>query len=263
PLPCHSPAVPAERLHGHIAALTNASSGLAELLQSLLPGWGLEYRRYDQANQLRDAQPDLLITDDLENLFSLRPQIQAPILLVTAYGNFLPSEQANSLAPLQQQARPLARNALYQTLRRALQGAHTLKPNAQHNTPGSLSRARILLVEDNPVNQLVAKGMLAKLGCDVSVAAQGAEALEHLEQAPFDLVLMDCNMPVMDGYEASRKIRQSGRWPHLPIVALTANALPEERERCRVAGMNDYLAKPFRREELLALIDHWVPLSTS
>lgn len=109
------------------------------------------------------------------------------------------------------------------------------------------------------MNQLVAKGMLGKLGCEVIVAAHGGEALEQLEQAAFNLVLMDCNMPVMDGYEASRRIRQSGRWPDLPIVALTANAMPEERERCRAAGMNDYLAKPFRREELLALIDHWVP----
>ncbi|MOA42956.1 Sensor histidine kinase RcsC [compost metagenome] len=102
--------------------------------------------------------------------------------------------------------------------------------------------------------------MLAKLGCEVNIAAHGAEALEQLQHTPFELVLMDCNMPVMDGYEASRRIRQSGRWPNLPIVALTANAMPEERERCRAAGMNDYLAKPFRREELLALIDHWVPV---
>lgn len=122
-------------------------------------------------------------------------------------------------------------------------------------------RARILLVEDNPVNQLVAKGMLSKLGCDVAVAAHGGEALNQLEQHDFDLVLMDCNMPVMDGYEASRQIRQSERWPDLPIVALTANAMPEERERCRAAGMNDYLAKPFRREELEALLDTWVPLT--
>ncbi|TDF85536.1 response regulator [Pseudomonas sp. H9] len=263
PLPCHSPAVPAEHLQGRVAALTNANSGLAELLQKLLPGWGVDYQRYDLVNQLHNASPDLLITDDLASLFTLRPQIQAPILLVTAYGNFLTGEQALSLAPLQQLARPLARNALYQNVRRALHGTHPMNPNTQHSTRDSLSRARILLVEDNPVNQLVAKGMLAKLGCDVSIATQGAEALEHLEHTPFDLVLMDCNMPVMDGYEASRKIRQSGRWPHLPIVALTANAMPEERERCRVAGMNDYLAKPFRREELLALIDHWVPLSTT
>jgi len=152
------------------------------------------------------------------------------------------------------------RNALYQTLRRTLHG----EPNAPlpHEVPAMRElRARILLVEDNPVNQLVAKGMLGKLGCQVQVAAHGQEALDCLERDTFDLVLMDCNMPVMDGYEASRRIRQSSRWPELPIVALTANAMPEERERCRAAGMNDYLAKPFRREELLALIEHWVPVS--
>jgi len=117
-------------------------------------------------------------------------------------------------------------------------------------------------VEDNPVNQLVAKGMLGKLGCEVIVAGHGGEALDQLEQSEFDLVLMDCNMPVMDGYEASRQIRRSGRWPQLPIVALTANAMSEERERCRAAGMSDYLAKPFRREELAALLDLWVPTTT-
>ena len=111
------------------------------------------------------------------------------------------------------------------------------------------------------MNQLVAKGMLGKLGCDVVIAAHGGEALSQLERSNFDLVLMDCNMPVMDGYEATRQIRQSGRWPQLPIVALTANAMSEERERCRTAGMNDYLAKPFRREELEALLDLWVPLN--
>ncbi|WP_157783131.1 response regulator, partial [Pseudomonas syringae] len=76
-------------------------------------------------------------------------------------------------------------------------------------------------VEDNPVNQLVAKGILSKLGCEVIISSHGGEALEQLEHGHFDLVLMDCNMPVMDGYEASRQIRSSGRWPNLPIVALT------------------------------------------
>ncbi|MDZ4017739.1 hybrid sensor histidine kinase/response regulator [Pseudomonas sichuanensis] len=259
PLPAHTEAIPPAPLAGRVVALTNAGSGLAELLQGVLPGWGLDYVRIDAASELNGVV-DLLITDDLDPVLALRPSIQAPILLVTAYGSFLPSEQATQLAPLQQLARPLARNALYHTLRRTLQG----EANAPLPHEVSLAqerRARILLVEDNPVNQLVAKGLLGKLGCQVQVAAQGAEALEFLEQETFDLVLMDCNMPVMDGYEASRRIRQSGRWPELPIVALTANAMPEERERCRAAGMNDYLAKPFRREELLALIDHWVPLS--
>jgi len=260
PLPTHTEAIAPAALHGKVVALSDAGSGLSELLQGLLPGWGLDYQRHDGRATL-DGSVDLLITDDLEQLFQLRPALKAPILLVTAYGNFLPGEQSAQLAPLHQLARPLARNALYQTLRRTLQGHAPEHPLATPLLTATEGRARILLVEDNPVNQLVAKGMLAKLGCRVEVATQGAEALEWLEREDFDLVLMDCNMPVMDGYEASRRIRQSGRWPELPIVALTANAMPEERERCRAAGMSDYLAKPFRREELLALIDHWVPLS--
>ncbi|MFT0521083.1 response regulator [Pseudomonas faucium] len=261
PLPTHTEAIAAAPLHGQVLALSAAASGLSELLQALLPSWGLSYQRHDSVASLPAERVDLLITDDLDHLLQLRPTLKAPILLVTAYGNFLPAEQSAQLAPLHQLARPLARNALYQTLRRILQGHAPEHPLATPALNAAAGRARILLVEDNPVNQLVAKGMLAKLGCQVTLATQGAEALELLAQEDFDLVLMDCNMPVMDGYEASRRIRQSGRWPDLPIVALTANAMPEERERCRAAGMNDYLAKPFRREELLALIEHWVPLS--
>ncbi|HGA2317456.1 TPA: response regulator [Pseudomonas putida] len=260
PLPTHTEAIAPPALQGKVVALSDAGSGLSELLQGLLPAWGLDYQRHDSSAALGD-DIDLLITDDLQQLFQLRPALQAPILLVTAYGNFLPAEQSAQLAPLHQLARPLSRNALYQTLRRTLQGHAPEHPLATALLTASEGRARILLVEDNPVNQLVAKGMLAKLGCQVQVATQGVEALEWLEREDFDLVLMDCNMPVMDGYEASRRIRQSGRWPELPIVALTANAMPEERERCRAAGMSDYLAKPFRREELLALIEHWVPLN--
>ncbi|MFY1032513.1 response regulator [Pseudomonas asiatica] len=261
PLAVHTEAIAPAPLHGRVAALSTAGSGLDELLQDLLPAWGLAYQHHDSCAGLDATAIDLLITDSLDHLFELRPALKTPILLVTAYGNFLPSEQSVALAPLHQLARPLARNALYQTLRRTLQGHEPEHPLATPAITLEQGRARILLVEDNPVNQLVAKGMLAKLGCQVQLATQGAEALELLEQDEFDLVLMDCNMPVMDGYEASRRIRQSGRWPDLPIVALTANAMPEERERCRAAGMNDYLAKPFRREELLALVDHWVPVN--
>lgn len=259
PLPCHTPAITPAPLKGKVIAVSGASSGLAELLASLLPLWGLDYARYSLDDSLAGTNPDLLITDCPECLFGLRPSISAPIILVTAYGNFMPSDQVNALAPLHQKARPLSRHALYQTLQRLLQIDDGISPNIQANNAPALRRARILLVEDNPVNQLVAKGMLNKLGCDVVVAAHGGEALGQLEGSHFDLVLMDCNMPVMDGYEASRQIRHRGHWPDLPIVALTANAMPEERERCRAAGMNDYLAKPFRREELAALLDTWVP----
>ncbi|WLH34005.1 response regulator [Pseudomonas sp. FP2196] len=263
PLPCHTRALAPAPLRGKILAITPASSGLAELLQSLLPVWGLEYAQRTIDDSLLGVTPDVVITDCPECLFGLRPTLGTPILLVTAYGSFLPSEEATALAPLQQQARPLARNALYQNLRRTLQPDLATISDAQLETSPSIQRGRVLLVEDNPVNQLVAKGMLGKLGCDVIVAAHGAEALDQLEYHAFDLVLMDCNMPVMDGYEASRQIRQSGRWPDLPIVALTANAMSEERERCRAAGMSDYLAKPFRREELAALLDQWIPTKTA
>ncbi|ABA75716.1 histidine kinase [Pseudomonas fluorescens Pf0-1] len=262
PLPCHTRAVIPPPLHGKVLAITNAVSGLAELLESLLPVWGLTYEQRTLDDPLLGLSPDVIITDCPECLFGLRPAVTAPILLVTAYGSFMPGEEATALAPLQQQARPLARNALYQNLRRTLQPDLTTIDRARLESVPSQRRGRVLLVEDNPVNQLVAKGMLGKLGCDVVVAAHGVEALDQLEHDEFDLVLMDCNMPVMDGYEASRQIRQSGRWPHLPIVALTANAMSEERERCRAAGMSDYLAKPFRREELAALLDQWIPTTT-
>ncbi|GAA0272441.1 ATP-binding protein [Pseudomonas rhodesiae] len=264
PLPAHSPAVQPPPLSGDVIAITNASSGLTELLTTLLPYWGLTPRCYAQDHDLSGETPDLLITDCPECLFRLRPGITAPILVVTAYGNFMPSEEVAALAPLQQQARPLSRNALYQILRRTLRSdGHLILDPIQVEAAPVAHRARILLVEDNPVNQLVAKGMLSKLGCEVVVAGHGGEALKCLEEQHFDMVLMDCNMPVMDGYEASRQIRSSGRWPDLPIVALTANAMSEERERCRAAGMNDYLAKPFRREELNALLDLWVPKTTA
>jgi signal transduction histidine kinase/CheY-like chemotaxis protein len=262
PLPCHTRALAQATLQGKVIAITAASSGLAELLKGLLPGWGLEYQQRSIDDSLIGLAPDMVITDCPECLFGLRPSCTAPILLVTAYGSFMPSEEASALAPLQQQARPLARNALYQTLRRVLQPEINLINDARLDNRSPLRRGRVLLVEDNPVNQLVAKGMLGKLGCEVIVAAHGGEALDQLEHGEFDLVLMDCNMPVMDGYEASRQIRRSGRWPQLPIVALTANAMSEERERCRAAGMSDYLAKPFRREELAALLDLWMPTTT-
>jgi len=265
PLPIHLPAIAPPQLKGRVVVVSQSGSGLVELLSSYLPGWGIDFQRWgvdDKAMQLEGhANPDLLITDCPECLFSMRPTTHVPILLVTAYGNFMPSEQVSALAPLLQHARPLARNALYQSLRRALQPDQGPEQSLSDNDNKSLRPARILLVEDNPVNQLVAKGMLSKLGCEVVVSGNGAEALEQLQLVPFDLVLMDCNMPVMDGYEASRQIRQCGRWPQLPIIALTANAMPEERERCRAAGMSDYLAKPFRRAELVSLLEQWLPAS--
>ncbi|HEX7156697.1 MAG TPA: response regulator, partial [Burkholderiaceae bacterium] len=119
---------------------------------------------------------------------------------------------------------------------------------------------RALLAEDNPVNQLVAQAMLEQLGMTVETVDNGSSALERMAAAHFDLVLMDCQMPVLDGYQATRewRRRESAREPgkpgrRLPIVALTASALPDERQRCLDAGMDDYLAKPYRISDLAAI----------
>ncbi|MFN3771387.1 MAG: response regulator [Ectopseudomonas guguanensis] len=263
PLPAHAQPAAQPSLQGQIVAMTPAGSGLQQMLSQWLPAWGLSYRRLDTDASLLGVEADLLISDCPECLLGIRPAITTPVLLVTAYGNFLPHDQAQRLMPLLQIARPVARSGLLQVLRHILQRDEGNVHDAAQAQPSRESKARVLLVEDNPVNQMVAKGMLAKLGCQVLVAGHGGEALEALEREAVDLVLMDCNMPVMDGYEASRRIRSNGRWPELPIVALTANALSDERERCRAAGMNDYLAKPFRREELAAMLDTWLPSEVS
>jgi PAS domain S-box-containing protein len=121
-----------------------------------------------------------------------------------------------------------------------------------------ISRARVLVVEDNNVNQLVALGQLQRLGHECVIAASGKAALELLRTDAFDLVFMDCQMPDMDGYEATRHIRQmDGAVARVPVIAITAHALPGEREKCLAAGMNDYLAKPVSLEQLGAVIRLW------
>ncbi|MDJ0459665.1 response regulator [Arthrobacter sp. NQ7] len=121
-------------------------------------------------------------------------------------------------------------------------------------------RGRLLVVEDNDVNQLVARSTVAKFGYAVDVVANGAEAVAAVEITEYDGVLMDCHMPVMDGFEATRIIRsrETGNSP-LPIIAMTAGALDGDRERCLAAGMDDYLAKPVDATDLEALLARWVP----
>jgi two-component system, sensor histidine kinase len=119
---------------------------------------------------------------------------------------------------------------------------------------------KVLLVDDNAVNRAVGKGLLKTLKCEVDVASDGAQAVEASAAKPYDLVLMDCYMPVLDGYEATARIRErekASNAPRLPIIALTANALPGSREICIASGMDDYLTKPCTREDLERVIMHW------
>ena len=118
----------------------------------------------------------------------------------------------------------------------------------------------MLLVEDNVVNQKVAVNMINKLGYAAHVASDGMQAVEVLECLPYALVLMDCQMPVMDGFEATRRIRkqESAGRQRVPIIAMTANAMPGDRQRCLEAGMDDYLSKPIDPADLESLLLHWL-----
>jgi len=125
-----------------------------------------------------------------------------------------------------------------------------------------LAAARVLLAEDNPTNQMVIVGILKKGGVRVDVAANGFEAIEALRNVPYDLVLMDVQMPDMDGLEATRRIRDPGSRvldPSIPIIAMTAHAMVGDRETCIEAGMDDYVTKPVRPLDLFETIGRWYP----
>ena len=168
-------------------------------------------------------------------------------------------------------SKPVRRIELYRALSSSLGGEGKDTTSAATGSANrQVIRARALLAEDNGVNQVVARNMLKALGCEYLIVANGQEALEAVQREHFDIVLMDCQMPVMDGYAASRAIRawqasqagqigQIGQPPRTPIVALTANALVGDAQLCLDAGMDDHLAKPYTRQQLASIMARWLP----
>jgi signal transduction histidine kinase/FixJ family two-component response regulator len=141
---------------------------------------------------------------------------------------------------------------------RWLDGRHVMPPDAATGA----HKARILVAEDNSTNQAVILGQLEMLGYTADVVANGAEAVEALSHTTYDLVFMDCEMPTMDGYQATRHIRESGN-TLVPIVALTASAMPDDRQRCLRAGMNGFLSKPLELRRLEEVLTQWLPATDS
>ncbi len=189
-----------------------------------------------------------------------------PLVLLTSLGHGNGTMAESGISAML--TKPVKESALFDTLA-VLLGTAEKGARADGNASGSsvteegfregrpLS-VRILVAEDNAINQKVALRMLDKLGCRADVVANGREAVEALKQMPYDLVLMDCNMPEMDGFDATAVIRErEGEEKHTVIIAMTANALRGDRERVLAAGMDDYLAKPISQKELAILIRDW------
>lgn len=199
------------------------------------------------------------------------------LIILTSLGNHFTSEELADAGVEAYLVKPLKQSRLFDTLVNVLsvvpEGADSdekVAPKAAKSAPPFFAR-KVLVAEDNQVNQRIAVAQLKKLGCTVDVAANGIEALEMMPRLGYDLVLMDCQMPEMDGYEATRAIRkreeQGGkacRWKSpMVVVAVTANAMQGDREKCVEAGMNDYITKPMRGDDLRRVLERWAPAKGS
>jgi CheY-like chemotaxis protein len=176
---------------------------------------------------------------------------------------------ANELGVNTWLTKPVRRGPLLDVLSTIAGSSAVRAAAAETDVAPSLSHARVLLVEDNRVNQLVAARMLKAFGIEAVVVSDGAQAVAAVQAKTFDLVLMDCQMPELDGYDATRAIRvwetpriAAGVAARLPIVAMTANAMLGDREKCLASGMDDYLSKPIKRDVLLAALVRWLPLTS-
>ena len=185
------------------------------------------------------------------------------IVMVTAFGREEVREEAEKLEVAGFLLKPVTKSMLVDTLVSifAPRADEAAAPAGDSERTDRLRGARILLTEDNAINQQVAVELLQGVGATVDVAGNGAEAVRKLQGVafppPYDVVLMDLQMPEMDGFQATAKIRSDPRFARLPIIAMTAHATIEERQRCLEAGMNDHVSKPIEPDILYATLERW------
>jgi CheY-like chemotaxis protein len=250
-----------EQLGGWGVVVDEAADGAAALAR-LRAGRG---GRYDAV--LLDVQRPEVEGLALARAIGGDPALAAiPLLMLSAWGRTT-AEAARGAGIAVYLTKPVRATRLLEELRRALTGGPAMVSAPAGVAPDGAAagapvrRLRVLVAEDNAVNQRVVIRMLETAGCRVDAVANGREAVDAMVQRPYDVVFMDCQMPEMDGYEASRAIRAaertgaSGR--RVPIVALTANALQGDREQCLAAGMDDYLAKPITKDAFGASLRRW------
>lgn len=193
------------------------------------------------------------------------------LVLLTSLGRRGDVKSAQEVGILAYLTKPVRQNHLIECLTLVMATAEQGAVCADKQPPRMITRhslseahaqhtPRVLVVEDNLVNQKVAAKMLEKLGYRVDVAANGREAVDGLARIQYSLIFMDCHMPEMDGFEATHLIRQQERvWGHIPIIAMTANAMAEDRSRCLAVGMDDFLSKPVRSQDLAKVLCRWLP----
>jgi signal transduction histidine kinase/CheY-like chemotaxis protein len=200
------------------------------------------------------------------------PSVTAvPLVLMTSFGQRGDGQVAREIGIAAYLTKPVRESQLFDCLVTVLDRSGVMSTQSNAATPATLvtryalkeretmARKLILVAEDNIVNQLVAARQVENMGYRADVVANGLEAVEALARIPYDLVLMDCQMPEMDGYQATAAIRLSeGQSKHTPIIAMTASAMEGEREKCLAAGMNDYISKPVKSEALHAMLAHWL-----
>ena len=291
-------APPAEDLSQLRVLVVQEHPVMRQVLQEQLASWDLDHHGCSTATEaltaLQTAQAaDIpyqvaiigfeLSNSDGETLgrtIKADPQLtDTALVLVTSAGLRGDAKRSTEAGFTAYLTKPIRQSQLWDTLvmvramqrhgnttlvtRHSMTEAHTT-PTPAASAPPLTLHARILLAEDNAVNQKVAVRMLEKFGCRVDVAANGLEAVRMLIQLPYDAVLMDCQMPEMDGYEATAAIRQhetDGR--RIPIIAMTANAMQGDRQRCLDAGMDDYVSKPVKPAAVRAVLERWLPTTAT
>lgn len=230
------------------------------LIRQLLH-WGMVVDPGLVSHKDNETGPELLIVDRPNLGTTAQNRSQCPVLLVGDQFSGGPASDQVTI-PIEL---PLRREQLQIALARALKLPERFLPESPRSEASAdrLTGLRVLLVEDNRVNQIVASGMLRKLGCDVDLAENGERALVALDSRHYDLILMDCQMPVMDGFEATRQIRGRPGMARLPIIAVTANVMQGDRERCIEAGMNDYITKPYNKNTLRGTLSRWAGITVA